>query len=170
MSGPSFRRTAGTISGLALIAILAGACASSASPAPAGASPAAGTAEASINVPTSAPSVQSNTPPLVGIFVTSLGTVLEVGNGRILYVHAGDSATASTCLDSCAAAWPPLLIPAGTKIAAPPGAKGPFGSITRPDGSLQVTYRSKPLYFWKNDVNPGDVTGQGISGFTVAAP
>ena len=88
----------------------------------------------------------------------------------MLYVHAGDSATASTCLDSCATAWPPLLIPAGTTIAAPPGAKGPFGSITRPDGSLQVTYRSKPLYFWKNDVNPGDVTGQGINGFTVAAP
>ena len=171
MSGPSFRRSAGTLSGLVLIAVLAGACASSATPVPAGTSPAASAPEASINVnPTSAPSVQSNTPPLVGIFVTSLGTVLEVGNGRMLYVHAGDSATASTCLDSCATAWPPLLIPAGTTIAAPPGAKGPFASITRPDGSLQVTYRSKPLYFWKNDVNPGDVTGQGINGFTVATP
>ncbi len=170
MSGPSFRRSAGTISGLALFAVLAGACASSASPVPAGASPAASTAEASISIPSSGPTVQSNNPPLVGIFVTSLGTVLEVGNGKMLYVHAGDSATASTCLDTCATAWPPLFIPAGTTIVAPPGAKSAFASITRPDGSLQVTYKGKPLYFWKNDVNPGDVTGQGINGFTVATP
>jgi predicted lipoprotein with Yx(FWY)xxD motif len=170
MSRPSIRRSA-AISGLVLTAVLVGACASSATPVPAGTSPAASAPEASINVnPTSAPSVQSNTPPNIGIFVIGLGQVLETGFGKVLYVHAGDSATASTCLDSCATAWPPLLIAAGAKIAAPPGAKGPFGSITRPDGSLQVTYRNKPLYFWKNDVNSGDATGQGINGFTVAAP
>jgi predicted lipoprotein with Yx(FWY)xxD motif len=178
MSGPSFGRSAGTISGLVLIAVLAGACASSASPVPAGASPtpagaspAASAAEASISVsPSSAPTAQSNNPPLIGIFVTSLGTVLEVGNGRVLYVHAGDSATASTCLDACATAWPPLTIAAGTTIVAPPGAKGAFASISRPDGSVQLTYRAKPLYFWQKDVNPGDTTGQGINGFTVATP
>ena len=178
MSGPSFRRSARTISALVLIAVLAAACASSASPVPAGAgsvpagaSPSASAAEASISInPTSAPTAVSNNPPPIGIFVTSLGFVLEVGNGKMLYVHAGDSATASTCLDACASAWPPLFIAAGTTIVAPPGAKGAFGSITRPDGSLQVTYRGKPLYFWQNDVNPGDITGQGINGFTVATP
>jgi predicted lipoprotein with Yx(FWY)xxD motif len=138
---------------------------------PAGASPAASAAEASISVkPSSGPTAQSNNPPLIGIFVTSLGTVLEVGNGKMLYVHAGDSATASTCLNTCATAWPPLFIAAGAKIVAPPGAKGAFGSITRPDGSVQVTYKGKPLYFWQKDVNPGDTTGQGINGFTVATP
>ncbi len=171
MSGPSFRHSVRTTSGLVLIAVLAGACASSASPVPAGASPAASTAEASISVkPSSAPTVQSNNSPLIGIFVTSLGQVLEVGNGKMLYVHAGDSATASTCLDACATAWPPLIVAASTTIVAPPGAKGAFASITRPDGSVQVTYKGKPLYFWKNDVNPGDTTGQGINGFTVATP
>ena len=178
MSGPLFRRSARAISGLLLIAGLAGACAGSATPvpagptpAPAGATPAASAAEASISVnPTSAPTVQSNVPPAIGIFVTSLGNVLEVGNGKILYVHAGDSATASTCLDACATAWPPLFITAGTTIVAPPGAKGAFASITRPDGKLQVTYKSKPLYFWQGDVHPGDTTGQGKNGFTVATP
>src|SRR5450432_3700670 len=145
MTGPSYRRSAGTISGLVLIAVLAGACASSASPVPAGASsvpagasPAASAAEASsvgVNPP-SAPTVQSNNPPLIGIFVGSRGQVLEEGNGKTLYVHAGDSATASTCLDACAAAWPPLFISAGTTIVGPPGAHGAFGSITRPDGSV----------------------------------
>ena len=171
MSGPSFRRFAGTTSALVLIAVLAGACAGSPSPVPAGASPAPSAAEASVSVnPSGAPSLQSNSAPLVGIFVTSLGQVLEVGNGRVLYVHAGDSATASTCLDACATAWPPLVIAAGAKIVAPPGATGAFGSITRPDGSVQVTYRGKPLYFFQNDSKPGDATGQGISGFTVATP
>ena len=175
MSGPSFRRSAGTIAGLLLIAVLAGACSSSATPVPPGASPAASAAEASTSVnPPSAPTVQSTSPslspPLIGIFVTSLGPVLEVGNGRVLYVHAGDSATASTCLDTCATAWPPLAIAAGTQIVAPPGAKGAFASITRPDGSVQLTYRGKPLYFWQKDVDPGDTTGQGINGFTVATP
>jgi len=54
MSGPSFRRSARTISALVLIAVLAAACASSASPVPAGAgsvpagaSPSASAAEAS---------------------------------------------------------------------------------------------------------------------------
>jgi predicted lipoprotein with Yx(FWY)xxD motif len=175
MSGPSLRRPAGRTSGLVLVAVLAAACSGSASPAPAATGPAASAAEASIGGQASSPSsVQTSNPSLVpppiGIFVTSLGQVLEVGNGKVLYVHAGDSATASTCLDACATAWPPLFIAAGTTIVAPPGARGPFGSITRPDGQVQLTYRGKPLYFWQNDKNSGDTTGQGINGFTVATP
>jgi len=171
MSGSSIRRLAGTTSGLVLIAVLAGACASSPSPVPGGASPAPTAAEATVGVnPSSGPSAQANTPPLIGIFVTSLGQVLEVGNGRVLYVHAGDSATASTCLDACATAWPPLVVAAGTKIVGPPGATGAFASITRPDGSVQVTYKGKPLYFFQSGANPGDTSGQGINGFTVATP
>jgi predicted lipoprotein with Yx(FWY)xxD motif len=171
MSGPSLRRSASTISGLVLIAVLAGACASSPTPVPPGASPAAGAAQPSTSVnPPTAPTGQSNTPPLIGIFISNSGPVLEVGNGRMLYVHAGDSATASTCLDACATAWPPLMVTAGTTIVAPPpGAKGAFGTITRPDGSSQLTYRNKPLYFYSKD-GLGATTGEGINGFTVATP
>ena len=161
MFRPLFRRSVRRISGIVLIAILTGACATNASPA-------ASVPAASTDV--SAPSVQPNNPPVVGVFVTSLGSVLAVGSGKTLYVHAGDSATASTCLDACAAAWPPLLISAGATIVGPPGASGPFGSITRPDGSVQATYNGMPLYFWTNDVNSGDTTGEGINGFTVARP
>lgn len=164
MFRPLFRRSLRTISGMALIAILAGACA-------ANANPTASVPAASGNLDSSsAPSVQPNNPPVVGIFVTSLGSVLEVGSGKTLYVHAGDSATASTCLDDCATAWPPLFIEAGTTIVSPPGASGPFGSITRPDGSIQATYNGMPLYFWQGDVNSGDTTGESVNGFTVARP
>lgn len=164
MSKPPFRRSLRTISGMALIALLAGACATNANPT-ASAPAASGNVDSS-----SAPLVQPNNPPVVGVFVTSLGSVLGVGSGKTLYVRAGDSATASTCLDDCATAWPPLFIAAGTTIVGPPGASGPFGRITRPDGSVQATYNGMPLYFWQNDVNSGDTTGQGINGFTVAQP
>jgi predicted lipoprotein with Yx(FWY)xxD motif len=48
---------------------------------------------------------------------------------------------------------------------------GTVGTFTRTDdGTTQVTYKGLPLYFWKGDTKPGDVTGQGIGGFSVAKP
>ena len=39
---------------------------------------------------------------------------------------------------------------------------GELGVITRDDGGLQVTYDGIPLYYWINDVVPGDATGQNV--------
>ena len=36
---------------------------------------------------------------------------------------------------------------------------GKLGTITRDDGTLQVTYNGLPLYFFKNDKAPGDANG-----------
>jgi predicted lipoprotein with Yx(FWY)xxD motif len=36
---------------------------------------------------------------------------------------------------------------------------GKLATITRDDGSLQVTYNGLPLYFFKNDKAPGDANG-----------
>ena len=52
----------------------------------------------------------------------------------------------------------------------PDGLTGDLSVITRDDGSKQVAYKGLPLYFWQNDKAPGDVTGNGVGGFTVAAP
>lgn len=38
-----------------------------------------------------------------------------------------------------------------------------LGTITRTDGSTQVTYNGWPLYFWAEDSAPGDTTGQGVN-------
>jgi len=99
---------------------------------------------------------------------TSLGTVLVDSNGLTLYVLAGDSATHSNCTDGCASAWPPLTVKAGTKVSGGSGAHGRFGTFRRADGTTQVTYNGKPLYGWTGDSQPGDTTGQGLSGFSVA--
>jgi predicted lipoprotein with Yx(FWY)xxD motif len=39
------------------------------------------------------------------------------------------------------------------------------GTITRPDGSVEVTYNDMPLYTWQGDSAPGQATGQGVGGF-----
>ncbi len=94
------------------------------------------------------------------------GMVLTGPNGMALYTHAGDSATSSTCTGGCATAWPPLQ--ATGQPTAGPGVTGALGTLTRADGTTQVTYGGMPLYAWQGDTKPGDVTGNGVDGFSVA--
>ncbi len=107
---------------------------------------------------------------MVNMATTALGPVLVGPNGLTLYTHTGDSATASTCTGGCATAWPPLAVPAGSNATGGTGVTGTFATLTRDDGTLQVTYNGLPLYGWKNDAKPGDTTGQGVNGFSVAKP
>lgn len=107
---------------------------------------------------------------IVSVATTSLGPVLTGANGLTLYTHAGDTATSSTCVGSCASAWPPLAVASGATVTAGTGVTGTFASLTRADGTIQVTYNGLPLYGWQSDTKPGDVTGQGVGGFSVAKP
>ena len=40
-----------------------------------------------------------------------------------------------------------------------------LGTSTRRDGSTQVTYNNRPLYYFVADKKPGDLRGQGIDAF-----
>jgi len=82
-----------------------------------------------------------------------------------LYTHAGDTATSSTCIGGCAATWPPLET--NGQPTARAGVTGQLSTLTRPDGTTQVTYRGLPLYYWQGDTKAGDVTGNGVEGFSV---
>jgi predicted lipoprotein with Yx(FWY)xxD motif len=49
--------------------------------------------------------------------------------------------------------------------------EGDYGIITRPDGSLQWTYKNRPLYGYRADQKPGDQLGEGVGGvWKVAKP
>src|SRR5436309_3511280 len=113
---------------------------------------------------------QSMTAPISITFNGSLGEILTDSSGNTLYWWAGDdTAGTSKCTDACATAWPPLLVDqAGMDMmmSMPPDQMsmmmtGPIGAITRPDGSMQVTWHGQPLYHFRGDANPGDTNGNG---------
>jgi predicted lipoprotein with Yx(FWY)xxD motif len=98
-----------------------------------------------------------------GIKTTSVkgGTVLTNSAGRTLYWYAIDSSTTSKCSGTCATFWPPA--PAGAKAASGVSLSGSFGSITRSDGSTQLTYMGHPLYTFKLDTASGQDNGNGVT-------
>jgi predicted lipoprotein with Yx(FWY)xxD motif len=81
-----------------------------------------------------------------------------------VYLFAADSMNKSNCSGACATNWPP--VPAKGKLTASGGAMASdLGSITRSDGSRQLTYKGQPLYYFAGDSGPGQTNGQGIDGF-----
>jgi predicted lipoprotein with Yx(FWY)xxD motif len=98
-----------------------------------------------------------------GVKISTTG--LTGSNGMTLYFEDTDTNGKSVCNGACAQNWPPLTATADAKPI------GDYTVITRDDGSLQWAYKGKPLYFWKNDKQPGDTTGDGVAGrWHVAKP
>lgn len=97
----------------------------------------------------------------VALADTSLGKVLVDGKGLTLYMFTADSKDTSTCYDSCAANWPPLL---GTAVPGTGLDASLFGATKRTDGTSQVTFNGMPLYLFAGDAAAGDVNGQGVGG------
>ncbi len=86
-------------------------------------------------------------------------TILVNLKGMTLYRLSGEKQGALTCATpACFAVWHPLWIPAGTT---PTGAKH-LGTLKRPDGRIQVTYKGGPLYTYLRDTKPGQVNGNGL--------
>lgn len=96
------------------------------------------------------------------------GYILTDRNGMTLYTNANDPQDQSACSDACTAAWPPLLVSgnlaSGTLIVGA-GLSRVLDTIQRADGATQVTFNHQPLYTFRRDMQPGDATGQGSTGF-----
>ena len=92
-----------------------------------------------------------------------LGQVLVDSEGHTLYAFSEDSAEASTCEGACAKAWPPLLVEQGEPQPSNGASAARLGTITRADGSRQVTYAGHPLYTYSGDKQPGEANGNGSS-------
>jgi predicted lipoprotein with Yx(FWY)xxD motif len=81
---------------------------------------------------------------------SAYGRVLFDGHRRALYLFTADRGKKSRCYGACAKAWPPFLV--RRKPSAGAGARsGLIGTTRRRDGSLQVTYRGRPLYYYVGD-------------------
>ena len=96
----------------------------------------------------------------------ALGSFLVGPNGMTLYTLSSETSTGSACTGGCLTNWPPVLIAAGGAITGPTGATGTFSTITRADdGSTQVAYNGRPLYYFLHDTAAGQTNGQGIKAF-----
>ena len=95
---------------------------------------------------------------------SSAGTVLATSSGRAVYLWAKDTGDMSNCNGACAGAWPPVTT-TGTATASGSATASDIGTITRSDGTKQVTYDGHPLYYFSGDSGPGTASGQGSDAF-----
>lgn len=100
------------------------------------------------------------------------GPILVNGDGLPLYIFAQDTQNgdASACTDeTCTANWTPLTTE-GTATAGPGAIQSLLGTITREDGTTQVTYNGWPLYTYNSDTSAESPAGQGAEpGWTLVS-
>ena len=134
-------------------ALLATACSSAATTSSPSSAPAAGSSASA-----------STTGTVISTQAGSAGAFLTAGSGRAVYLWAKDGMNMSACSGACATAWPP--VPATGTLTATGGAKASdLGTITRSDGTKQVTYDGHPLYYFVGDSAAGQTNGQGSDNF-----
>ena len=92
-----------------------------------------------------------------------LGQFLVDDKGMTLYLYTKDTPNTSNCYDMCAVTWPPLYTN-GAPVAGTGVDASLLGTTTRTDGTVQVTYKGSPLYYWSRDQKPGDTKGQWVGG------
>lgn len=157
---PAPARLAAGAVGAVGAALLVAACSSgssSSTPAPASSSPAASS-------PAAAGSGSGSGGTVITTASSSGGTFLTDGSGRAIYLWTKDTGGKSACSGACAGAWPPVTTTSTATASGSAKASG-LGTITRSDGSKQVTYDSHPLYYFSGDTGAGTATGQGSDGF-----
>jgi predicted lipoprotein with Yx(FWY)xxD motif len=142
-----------------------------------------GSKSASTTVPAAARSAAQTTPAsaaagytatsssttATAVLITSkqgkLGTILAVGpKQRTVYLFESDKGAGSSCNVACTQVWPPVTS-AGEPRSAGGAIAAHLGTITRPDGTKQVTYAGHPLYLFARDGDKSDAYGQGVNSF-----
>ncbi|HVX32790.1 MAG TPA: hypothetical protein VHA80_06570 [Solirubrobacterales bacterium] len=85
-------------------------------------------------------------------------TVLTNTKGLTLYALSAEKNGRFICTGSCTNTWFPLLVARGTTP------KGPvrLGTVKRPEGKIQVTFKGLPLYTFDGDRAKGQAKGGGF--------
>ena len=104
---------------------------------------------------TSEPSIpESGAPVVAGTQIVAadseFGPMLFDATGQAIYLFDVETTSAPACYDACAEAWPPVLTE-GEPVAGA-GVDGSLLATTqRSDGTIQVTYKNHPLYFYAHE-------------------
>ena len=90
-----------------------------------------------------------------------LGMILTDAEGYTLYYFTRDALPdTSFCTGGCVTNWPLFYTP---DLAVGEGLDSDdFSSIEHPDGGMQTTYKGWPLYYFYNDLNPGETNGEAV--------
>jgi predicted lipoprotein with Yx(FWY)xxD motif len=147
--------------GAAAVAIMVAACSSGGSTSSSGASSATGAPAASS--PAAASTGSSSATEITTASASGM-TFLTNGSGRAVYLWVKDTSDASQCSGACAGAWPPVTA-TGSVTAGGSAVASDLGTITRSDGTKQVTYDGHPLYYFAGDSGSGQANGQGSDSF-----
>lgn len=92
--------------------------------------------------------------------VGGTGMVLVDSAGQALYASDQEAAAGKVlCTGACNSFWEPLTAQGG--MTGSSSVSGALGTIKRPDGTTQVTYKGAPLYTFTQD-GSGEVTGDGF--------
>ncbi|WP_328338688.1 COG4315 family predicted lipoprotein [Micromonospora sp. NBC_00421] len=104
------------------------------------------------------------TDQLVGKKIARMGNVVVDQEGFILYRFDKDSddPPSSNCVDKCAQVWPPALTDGNPQLQGVSDDK--VGTVTRQDGTRQITIGGWPVYRYIGDKKAGQWKGQGVGG------
>jgi predicted lipoprotein with Yx(FWY)xxD motif len=102
-----------------------------------------------------------------GVTITTadsqFGQVLFDGDERAIYFFDKETSDRSECYGECAVAWPPVLTEGEPEATGEAGARL-LGTTRRDDGSTQVTYDGRPLYYYVDDPR-GQILCHGVGEF-----
>jgi predicted lipoprotein with Yx(FWY)xxD motif len=107
--------------------------------------------------------------PVVVLKDKTFGRILARRDRQALYTWRTERAAGGKirCAGSCAKLWPPLIVKSASAVPAHiAGVKGVFGTIRRPDGRLQVTYKRVALYAYVHE-GPNQVLCNNVNGWFV---
>jgi predicted lipoprotein with Yx(FWY)xxD motif len=94
---------------------------------------------------------------------SQFGAVLFDGDDQAIYYFDKEKSSKSECYGACADAWPPVLTDGEPQAAG--GAKANLlGTTERTDGTTQVTYDGRPLYYYAHE-GPGQVLCHNVDEF-----
>jgi predicted lipoprotein with Yx(FWY)xxD motif len=103
--------------------------------------------------------------------IAKMGKVVVDQDGWVLYRFDKDTTNPvkSNCVDKCTKVWPAALTDGNPELNGVDPAL--VGTVTRDDGTTQITLNKWPLYRYIGDKTPGKWSGQNVGGvWFVSAP
>jgi predicted lipoprotein with Yx(FWY)xxD motif len=107
--------------------------------------------------------------PVVVVKDATFGRILARRDHQALYHWQVEKKAGGKirCTGKCAKLWPPLIVKSASVVPKHVAAvAGTFGTVRRPDGRLQVTYRKLALYTYVHE-GPNQVLCNNVDGWFV---